>query len=167
MERTVDGHSVSGLNPPQQSGRRVSCKAFSMYQCSRRRLLTSRRNTASGREVSGDTSWHRGESFNTGVKKSIFLQDAPENLRTLLQMQSSQFYEEWVAATVQYLQVSTVYDSGFMRSAAHPTTSPGPPESECHGNGCGKTKDKGKGKAMGSPEGVGRSTARRRWRSWA
>ena len=38
-----------------------------------------------------------GESFNTGVKKSIFLQNAPKNMRTLLQMQRSHPYEGPVA----------------------------------------------------------------------
>jgi hypothetical protein len=57
-----------------------------------------------------------GEVFNLGVKKSIFLQNAPKNLRTLLQMQSTRTYEELVGTVVQYLQVSTVYDGGVHKA---------------------------------------------------
>ena len=96
-------------------------------------------------------------SFNTVVKKSIFRQNAPKNLRTLFQMQSSQSYEELVATTMQYLQVSRVYDSGFMRSAAHLTTSEAHPipnamevDALIRGGKGGITRDKGKDKAMGS-----------------
>ena len=37
-------------------------------------------------------------------------------------MQSSQSYGELVATTVQYLQVSTVYDGGFLRPETDPAT---------------------------------------------
>ena len=46
------------------------------------------------------------------MKKSVFLQNAPKSLRVLLRMQSTRTYEELVGTTVQYLQVSTVYDGG-------------------------------------------------------
>ena len=57
-----------------------------------------------------------GEVFNLGVKKSVFLQNAPKSLRVLLQMQSTRAYEELVGTTVQYLQVSTVYDGGVHKA---------------------------------------------------
>ena len=95
-----------------------------------------------------------GEPFNTGVKKSIILQNVAKNLRTLLQMQSSRPHEELVATKVRYLQTSTVHDSVFLRSGAHPKTSEAKTDPNAmdvdsltrRGTG-GKNRDKGKGKA--------------------
>ena len=56
-----------------------------------------------------------GDVFNAGVKKSVFLQKAPKNIRTVLQMQSERSYDELVTTTIQYLQASTVYDDGYQR----------------------------------------------------
>ena len=63
------GRSVSGSSLPQQSGLRVSSRGFSRWVRSKRRSRTSRRNTASGREVSGDTGWHQ-ESLSTRWSRS-------------------------------------------------------------------------------------------------
>ena len=61
-----------------------------------------------------------GEVFNMGVKKSIYLQKAPKNIRTMLQMASDSTYDEHVATTLRYLQAATVYDDGYQRHPPPP-----------------------------------------------
>jgi len=88
-----------------------------------------------------------GETFNEGVKKSVFLQKAPKNIRTVLQMQSQRSYEELVATTVQYLQAATAYSDGYQKAPSKSDSSAMEVDALTRGKGKGKGKEaKGKGK---------------------
>jgi hypothetical protein len=97
-----------------------------------------------------------GEVFNIGVKKSVFLQNAPKSLRVLLQMQSTRPYDELVNTTVQYLQVSGVYEGGMHKADKPAASSSTAMEVDAltRKGKPGKGKDKGKDKAKGKSDGV-------------
>ena len=121
-EQLVGGHSVSGSNQPQHCGLGVSCRVFSTWVLSLRRLRTSRRNTVNGREVSGDTSWHR-ESLSTWGQEVALPAERFQELEGLFsKSRALSPSKSRCSTTVQYLQVSTVYDGRFPRSGTNQTT---------------------------------------------
>eukprot|EP00959_Pyramimonas_sp_CCMP1952_P474661 9503792-Pyramimonas_sp.AAC.1 len=72
-----------------------------------------------------------GEAFTAGVKKSIYLQKAPNNIGTVVQTQSETSYDELGSTAMQHLQAATFYEDGRQQKWPRP---PGPGAEASAGN---------------------------------
>ena len=89
-----------------------------------------------------------GDRFNVSMKKALFLDKAPMNVRVPLQMQNLATFEAMTAVTLQFLQHNAQYQAGV---TVTPNNRRGPDDMEIDAlTKKGKGKSKGKSKTDGS-----------------
>ena len=89
-----------------------------------------------------------GDRFNASMKKALFLDKAPTNVRVPLQMQNLATFEAMTAVTLQFLQHNAQYQAGV---TVTPSNRRGPDDMEIDAlTKKGKGKNKGKSKTDGS-----------------
>ena len=89
-----------------------------------------------------------GDRFNASMKKALFLDKAPTNVRVPLQMQNLGTFEAMTAVTLQFLQHNAQYQAGVTVTSSNRR---GPDDMEIDAlTKKGKGKSKGKSKTDGS-----------------